>query len=92
MNKDQEQLFRLLRTVVAVLLSQVQHFSNPMDCSLADSSVLGVLQARILEWVAIFPGDLPDAGIEPTSPVLAGGFFITEPPGKPLLRTTDNKI
>ena len=28
------------------------------------------------------PGDLPDPGIEPTSPALAGGFFITEPPGK----------
>ena len=30
------------------------------------------------------PGDLPDPGIEPTSPALAGRFFITEPPGKPL--------
>ena len=29
------------------------------------------------------PGDLPDSGIEPTSPALAGGFFTTEPPGKP---------
>ena len=29
------------------------------------------------------PGDLPDLGIKPTSPALAGGFFITEPPGKP---------
>ena len=29
------------------------------------------------------PGDLPDPGIEPTSPALAGGFFTTEPPGKP---------
>ena len=29
------------------------------------------------------PGDLPDPGIKPTSPVLAGGFFTTEPPGKP---------
>ena len=31
--------------------------------------------------------DLPDSGIEPTSPVapaLAGGFFTTELPGKPL--------
>ena len=28
-------------------------------------------------------GDLPDPGIEPTSPALAGGFFITEPSGKP---------
>ena len=29
-------------------------------------------------------GDLPHSGIEPESPVLAGGFFTTEPPGKPL--------
>ena len=29
------------------------------------------------------PGDLPDPGIEPTSPALAGGFFTTEPPGNP---------
>ena len=31
------------------------------------------------------PGDLPDPGIEPASPVslaLAGGFLTTEPPGK----------
>ena len=28
------------------------------------------------------PGDLPDPGIEPTSPVLAGGFFTIEPSGK----------
>ena len=26
---------------------------DPMDCSLPDSSVHGILQARILEWVAI---------------------------------------
>ena len=30
------------------------------------------------------PGDLPDPGIELMSPVLAGRFFSTEPPGKPL--------
>ena len=29
-------------------------------------------------------GDLPDPGIETTSPVLAGAFFTTEPPGKPV--------
>ena len=28
-------------------------FCDPMDCSLPDSSVHGVLQARILEWIAI---------------------------------------
>ena len=29
------------------------------------------------------PRDLPDPGVKPTSPPLAGGFFVTEPPGKP---------
>ena len=33
------------------------------------------------------PGDLPDTGFKPASPAtpeLAGGFFTTEPPGKPI--------
>ena len=30
------------------------------------------------------PGDLPNPGIEPTSLALAGGFFTTEPSGKPV--------
>ena len=29
------------------------------------------------------PGDLPNPGIKPGSPALAGRFFTTEPPGKP---------
>ena len=33
------------------------------------------------------PGDLPDPGIELTSPALAGVFVITELPGKPYLMT-----
>ena len=58
---------------------------DPMDYSPLGSSVHGILQARILEWAAIpFPGELPDPGIRPASPALAGGFFTTEPPGKPL--------
>ena len=41
---------------------------NPLNCSPPDSSVHGVFQARMLEWVAIsFSGVLPDAGIEPAS-------------------------
>ena len=31
------------------------------------------------------PGDLPNARIEPVSPAPAGGFFTTEPSGKPRL-------
>ena len=60
---------------------------DPMDCSPPGTSVREIFQARILEWVAIpSPGDLPDPGIEPesASPALAGRFFNTMPPGKPL--------
>ena len=55
--------------------------SGPLDCSQPDSAH-GISQAR-----QTGVGCLPDPGIEPTSPVspkLAGGFFTTEPPGKPL--------
>ena len=52
-----------------------------MDCSPPGSSVHGVLQARILQWVAIsFSRGSPDPGIEVwslVSPALAGGFFTT---------------
>ena len=30
-----------------------------------------------------FPRDLPNPGIKPMCPVLAGGFFTADPPGKP---------
>ena len=52
------------------------------------SSVHGIFQARILEWVAISSsGDLLDPWIEPMflmSLASAGRFFITAPLGKPL--------
>ena len=41
---------------------------DPIDCSPPGSSVCGILQARVLEWVAIpFSRDLPNPGIEPRS-------------------------
>ena len=50
-------------------------------CSPPGSSVHGIFQARILEWIAIsFFRDIPDPGIELTSlmsPALASGFVIT---------------
>ena len=53
--------------------------------SLPGSSVHGISQARILEWVAISSlGDLPDPGIKPlssASPALAGRFLIIDPSG-----------
>ena len=53
---------------------------DPVDCSPPGSSVHGILQARILEWVAIpSPGDLPDPGIKPTSPALQADALTSEP-------------
>ena len=49
-----------------------------MHCSPSGSSVHGISQARILEWVAI---SYPE--FEPVSPALVGGFFTAEPSGKP---------
>ena len=52
------------------------------------SSVMGIFRQEY--WSGLPcppPGDLPDPGIKPASlasPALAGGFFTTEPPGKPL--------
>ena len=45
--------------------------SCPTLCNPRDDTVLGILQARILEWV-VFPslGDLPKPGIKPRSPAL----------------------
>ena len=57
-----------------------------MECNLPGSSVHGISQARILQWVAIsFSRDLPDPGIKSTSPTLGGRFFTTKLPGKPKL-------
>ena len=60
---------------------------DPMDGSPPGSSVHGILQARILEWVAMPSiGDFPDPGIEPESlmsPALAGSSLPLAPVGKP---------
>ena len=62
---------------------------NPMFCSPPGSSVHGVSQARILEWVAISfsKGSSQSWNQTRTSFIscIAGGFFTTEPPGKPKL-------
>ena len=63
---------------------------NPTDCSPPVSSVHGILQARILEWVAIsFFRDLPDPGMKPGSPTLQADSLLSEPPGKPNIMGPD---
>ena len=69
------------------LLSCVQLFATPWTAAL--QAPLFMEFSRQEYWnrlLAPIPGDLSDSGMEPTSfvsPVLAGGFFTTAPPGKP---------
>ena len=70
--------------VCAQLLQLCPTLCNPMNCSQPGFSVHGVLQARILEWVAMHSsqGILLTPGVEPgslMSPALTGGFFTTSP-------------
>ena len=57
---------------------------RPTDCSLPGSSVQGILQVRILQWVTFpSPADLPNPGMEPMSPALQVDSLLSEPPEKP---------
>ena len=55
--------------------------SDPLDSSPPGSSVHGMLQVRILEWVASpFSRVSPDPGIEPETPALQADSLLSEPP------------
>ena len=64
----------------SVLQSCPTVFATPMDCSLPVSSVLGISQARILEWAAISSsrGSLRPRNWTHVS-CIAGRFFTAEP-------------
>ena len=56
---------------------------NPMNCSLLDSSVHGVSQTRILEWLAIpISKGSSQPEIQPRSPAFQADFLLSELPGK----------
>ena len=70
---------------------------DPMDCSAPGSSVHGILQARILEWVAVpsfrgSPRDLPHLGIEIVSLKSnlhwQASSLLLVTPGKPISEAT----
>ena len=65
---------------------------RPMDYSPPGSSARGILQGKILEWVAIpFSKDLPNLGIKPMSLRLLHwqvGSLPLVPPGKPITGTS----
>ena len=65
--------------VCAELLQSCLIVCDPMDCSPPGSSLCGILQARVLQWVAM-PSSRGSSklGIEPESlmsPTLSGGFL-----------------
>ena len=73
---------------VIFLLSEVAQscltLCDPMDCSLSGSSIHGIFQARVLEWIAI---SFSRGSSQPRNrtPVfrIAGRRFTSEPPGNP---------
>ena len=53
-------------------------------CHSMDYTVHGILQARILEWVAFpFSRDPLNPGVKPRCPALQAGYLSADPPGKP---------
>ena len=69
---------------VARSLQSYLTLCNPMDCSSPGSSVHGILQARILEWVAISSSRGSSQPKDWTCISCNAGWFLTaEPPGKP---------
>ena len=77
-------VFRHSACVGAKSLQSCPTLCDPMGCSPPGFSVHGILQARILESVAISSSrDLPNPGMEPGSPTLQADSLLSEPPGKP---------
>ena len=77
------------------LLSRVQFFANLW--TVARQALLSMEFFKQVYWSWFTfptPGDLPDPGIKPVSPgspALAGKFFTTALPGKPLINYTSIK-
>jgi len=70
---------------VCTCLHMCTHATLGSSCQ----ALLSMEFSRQKYWSGLpFPssGDIPESGIEPESPALAGGFFISVPPGKPIVR------
>ena len=75
------------------MLSHVQLFAMLWTVALGAPLSMGFSRQKYWSGLSFSPpGDLPNSGIEPGSPALAGGFFTTEPPGKPHVNKNCKKI
>ena len=73
-----ESIFNAGSEVKVKIIQLCPTLCKPMDC------IYGILQDRILEWVDFpSPGDLPNPGIKPRSPVLQADSLPAEPKGSP---------
>ena len=89
-NVCQDLLWKVIRICVRAYLSAQLCLTlfKPMGC-IAHQAPLSMEFSRQEYWNGLLfptPGDLPDPGIAPASPALAGKSFTTEPPGKPIWR------
>ena len=63
-----KELVMYFHCVCVKLLQLCLTLCDPIDYSFPGSAVHGILQSRILEWIACPPpGNLPDPGIKPMS-------------------------
>ena len=69
----------------ACMLSHVWLFATPWTVAHHASLPMGIpKQGYWIGFTCPSPRELADSGIEPVSPALAGKFFTTRPPGKPI--------
>ena len=72
-------------------LSHVQLFATPWTVAHQNPMSMGFSRQEFWSGLPFpSPGGLPDSGIKPMPPALAGRFFTTEPPLKPQI--TDNSF
>ena len=85
-NKNTSNIFQYLVYLMCIgLVTSVSlTLCNPMDCSPPGSSVHGILQARMLEWVVMPSSRGSSLPRDRTcGSCLASRFFTAEPPGQP---------
>ena len=90
-------LYRALTSVQAFLVAETRGYCLAVVCSLltvglllqgADSGRTGFSRRGSQAQLPRSVQELPRPGIQPGSPVLAGGFFTSESPEKPILHCT----
>ena len=84
--KENTEAYGNFHVVIVVVLSLIQLQLFATSWTVALQAPLSMGFSRQEHWSGLpfpSPRDLPNPGIKSISPALAGGFFTTEPPGKP---------